>query len=218
MKKIHTPISSSMGAHCTSATTYQGSASSGRASMSTPFSLRTRTRSGSCGAKVLKPSPTSPRSARYRPRMLCPWMVTSETCPSSTACMNRVKLISGARGCCLVTIDQSNSPIRRSSNHNPRLRETGFTDTSRRSRGAYHADFSWAMHGPAGAFEHAPHPLPGALADGGARAPHHPGNPEDLASRFQQRHAGALLARHLRVHQDVLDLAGPDPLQMDAIA
>src|SRR5262249_50844552 len=150
--------------------------------------------------------------------MLCPWMVTSETCPSSTACMKRVKLISGARGCCLVTIDQSNSPIRRSSNHNPRLRETGFTDTSRRSRGAYHADFSWAMHGPAGAFEHSLNHLPGALADGGAGAPHHPGNPEDLASRFQQRHAGALLARHLRVHQDVLELAGPDPRQMDAIA
>src|SRR6516164_7343577 len=150
--------------------------------------------------------------------MLCPWMVTSETCPSSTACMKRVKLISGARGCCLVTIDQSNRPIRSRSNHSPRLRETGFTDTSRRSRGAYHADFSWAMHGPAGAFEHPLDHPPGALADRGARAPHHPGNPEYLAGRFQQRHPRAPLARHLRVHQDVLELAGPDPLQMDAIA
>ncbi len=38
MKKIHTPISSSIGNHWTSATKYQGSASSGLASISTPFS------------------------------------------------------------------------------------------------------------------------------------------------------------------------------------
>ena len=62
MKKIQTPIRSSIGAHCTSATRYQGSASSGRASISTPFSRSVRTRSGSSGAKVLKPSPGPPCS------------------------------------------------------------------------------------------------------------------------------------------------------------
>ena len=60
MKKIQTPTSSSMGAHWTRATKYQGSASSGRASIVTFFSRSSFTRSGSSGANVLKPSPGSP--------------------------------------------------------------------------------------------------------------------------------------------------------------
>ena len=57
MKKIHTPISSSMGNHCTNRTMYHGSPSSGLAAIFTPFSRSTLTRSGSSGAKVLKRSP-----------------------------------------------------------------------------------------------------------------------------------------------------------------
>ena len=54
MKKIHTPISSSIGAHWTRNTMYQGSPSSGLAAISTPLSRSSLTRSGSSGAKVLK--------------------------------------------------------------------------------------------------------------------------------------------------------------------
>ena len=54
MKKIHTPISNSIGNHCTSRTTYHGSPSSGLAAILTPLSRSSFTRSGSSGAKVLK--------------------------------------------------------------------------------------------------------------------------------------------------------------------
>ena len=76
-----------------------------------------------------------------------PGSATSATRPSSTACMKRVKLISGARGCCLVTMDHRISPIRSSSSQSPRFRETGFNDTSTESRITYHVDFPWAMRG-----------------------------------------------------------------------
>src|SRR5262249_51392970 len=138
--------------------------------------------------------------------MLCPWIVTSATRPSSTACMKRVKLISGARGCCLVTIDHRSSPISKSSNQSPRLRETGFTDTSPRRRGAYHADFSWAMHASLAAFEHSFDDLPGAWADGRAGAPRHAGDPENLPARLEHRQGGPRLARDLGIHQDILEL------------
>jgi len=50
IQKTQTPTRRSIGAHCTSATRYQGSLSSGRASISTPFSRRVGTRSVSFGA------------------------------------------------------------------------------------------------------------------------------------------------------------------------
>ena len=50
MKKIHTPISSSTGNHCTKATTYQGSPTSGLAVILTSLLRSILTRSGSSGA------------------------------------------------------------------------------------------------------------------------------------------------------------------------
>src|SRR5579885_1436957 len=66
--------------------------------------------------------------------MLCPWMVTSATRPSSTAWTKRLKLTSGSRGCCLVTIDQSRTPMSSRRSQRPRLRETGFNAFSGRRR------------------------------------------------------------------------------------
>ena len=57
IKKIHTPIRSSMGNQFTSRTTYQGDSSSGFAAILTFLSLSILIKSGSLGAKVLKDSP-----------------------------------------------------------------------------------------------------------------------------------------------------------------
>src|SRR5262249_50344007 len=125
--------------------------------------------------------------------MLWPWISTSATRPSSTACMKRVKLISGARGCCLLTMDHRISPIRSNRSQSPRLRETGFKDTSANRRGTYHVVFPWAMHGslssragPASALEDAAHDEPGLRADGRDGRACHAGNPDDAPGRLDQ--------------------------------
>src|SRR5262245_8646862 len=123
--------------------------------------------------------------------MLWPWIRTSATRPSSTACMKRVKVISGARGCCLLTIDQRIRPIRRSSSQSPRLRETGFKDTSMDGGETYHVDFPWAMHAPlagsavpAGTLEDAADDQPGPRPDRRSGRSRHPWHPEDLAGQL----------------------------------
>ena len=55
MKKIHTPMSSSIGNHCTKATTYQGSPASGLAVILTSLLRSFLTRSGSFGRVGLEP-------------------------------------------------------------------------------------------------------------------------------------------------------------------
>ena len=57
MKKIHTPISRSMGNQFTSSTKYQGESSSGLAAMRMFFSLSVFTSPGSLGEKVRNRSP-----------------------------------------------------------------------------------------------------------------------------------------------------------------
>ena len=60
MKKIHTPISSSIGNQLTSTPRIEGTSSSGgRAVIFTPFLLRRSTRPGSSGEMVVKLAPLS---------------------------------------------------------------------------------------------------------------------------------------------------------------
>src|SRR5262245_15299446 len=156
--------------------------------------------------------------------MLWPWIRTSATRPSSTAWMKRVKLISGARGCCLLTMDQRISPIRSSRSQRPRLRETGFTHTSGGHCGTYHVDFPWAMHAgsvacgaAAGALEHPADDAPRVGADRGCRRPRHSRDPENLAGGLDEGQRAPCLPRHLGVDQDVLELPRTDAWQVDAI-
>src|SRR5262249_48626422 len=126
--------------------------------------------------------------------MLWPWIRTSATRPSSTACMKRVKLISGARGCCLLTMDHRISPIRSNRSQSPRLRERVLKDTAANRRVTSHVVFPGETHGPlpsragpASALEDAAHDEPGLRADGRDGRACHAGNPDDAPGRLDQR-------------------------------
>src|SRR5689334_12922216 len=144
--------------------------------------------------------------------MLWPWIVTSATRPSSTAWRKRLKVISGSRGCCLVTMDQSSRPISRSRSQRPRLRETGLfkptppDDARRKSNtrsqerqssvrdGGFHDRLDDALR----------------LRPNRRSAPaRQPRDPENLVGGRQDGNFCPCLAWHLRVDQDVLQLARP---------
>ena len=108
------------------------------------------------------------------------------------------------------------------SSQSPRLRETGFNDTSQSWVRTVPCGFSMGnarrhLHAPAASRR--PRTMRRVAGPTrGSRGARHPGHPDDGARGLQQRDGIAVLARHLRVHQDVLQLARPDTGQMDAIA
>ena len=81
MKKIHTPISSSIGNHDTRTPNSDGTFSStGDAGIRTPVSINRPTRPGSVGEYVVKARP----SVKW-PVIALPWIVTSVTWPRLTS-------------------------------------------------------------------------------------------------------------------------------------
>ena len=116
MKKIQTPISSSMGNQLTNKTKYHGESSSGLAAMRMFFSRNVFTMSGSLGEKVRKRSPLW-----YLPWTCCPWIVTSCTSPRSTADQKSLKMISGSRPCWRVKTLNNNRNISPRTSHRARF-------------------------------------------------------------------------------------------------
>ena len=88
MKKIHTPMNSSIGTHCRRIA-YHGFVSGGLTSIFTPRSRRDFTRSGYSAVKVLNAEPSLSRPVTELPRR-----VTSLTSPASTFLRKSEKTIS----------------------------------------------------------------------------------------------------------------------------
>src|SRR5579883_564948 len=152
--------------------------------------------------------------------MLCPWMVTSATRPSSTAWTKRLKLTSGSRGCCLVTIDQSKTPMSSRRSQRPRLRETGFNAMS----GTRRKPLRRVTHDPgsgnarSGALERPDDDAPRARAEQRGGAADDPRHPQHGATTDEQRQATPGLPRHVGVDEHVLELARPHAREMYAVA
>src|SRR5579885_1385363 len=152
--------------------------------------------------------------------MLCPWMVTSATRPSSTAWTKRLKLTSGSRGCCLVTIDQSRTPMSSRRSQRPRLRETGFNAFSGRRRKPLRSvtyDLG-SSNARSGALERPDDDAPRARTEERGRAADDPCHPQHGLATDEQRQAPPGLARHVGVDEHVLKLARPDVREVHAVA
>src|SRR5438477_4868705 len=134
-----------------------------------------------------------------------PWIVTSATRPSSTAWRNWLKLISGSRGCCLVTIDQRSRPISRRRSQRPRLRETGlFKPTppedapGKNNTRSRERQSSVRERRLDDCFDHTCR----FRSDRRGAAARESGDPQDLAVRRQNGDVGTRLARDFRVDED----------------
>src|SRR5690242_753672 len=156
--------------------------------------------------------------------MLWPWIVTSATRPSSTACRKRLKVISGSRGCCLVTMDQSSRPISRSRSQRPRLRETGLfkrtpPDDARRKSNTRSQERQSSVRdrGFQDLVEGRLDDARRLRSDRRRAAAREPGDPENLVRGRQDGNFCPCLARDLGVDEHVLELPRPAAEQRDAV-
>src|SRR5436309_5157546 len=157
--------------------------------------------------------------------MYWPWMTTRLTRPASTASMNLLKLTSGSRGCCLVTMDHRRSPISRRRSQSPKLREMGFNRASVQEKFAL-AIVTYGLRSSnvqpplrsSDGLENTLDDAAGVGAERGACAARQAGRPQDLTASCQHGDSRTGLARHLGVDQHVLQLAGADARDAEAVA